>query len=285
MEFDAGLCELRASALYLDEADIDRYLARAWEYRPEWLRVYPSAGTLLARHLMETGKRVHPVKGVLSSAENLYPYQKQLMEDAFEARVFSHYGHMELSALAGMCEHSDSYHVLPFYGHVELLDKDGRNIAAVGESGEITATSFIMNATLFVRYRTRDFAVLEGEKCPLCGRPYPCWSSVEGRLQEYAVTASGRLLAMTSINMYDDVFEPIKQFQFRQKEAGKLVFAYIPKESQCTREVVMRMRDSIADKFDNDMDVECLAVDDIPMTGRGKHRFLVQELEITHGDA
>lgn len=283
MEYVPDLHELRASAAYLEPENIKHYLAKAWEYRPEWLRVYPSAGFLLARHLRKTGERFPPIKGILSSAENLYPHQKALMEEVFEACVFSHYGHMEQAALAGMCERSDLYHVFPFYGYVELLDRNGDRVTRKGATGEITATSFIMQSTLFVRYRTKDFAVFAGMGCEQCGRPHQLWSAIEGRLQEYAVTGSGRLVAMTSLNMYDDVYDCIKQFQFRQKEPGKIEFAYVPRDRVCTSEQVEQMRLRIVGKFEDDMEVNCVRVDAVPLTGRGKHRFLVQKLIVDDG--
>lgn len=284
MEFSEELCELRASASFLTHADVKKYLEKAWEYRPDWLRVYPSAGFMLARLLRETGWTFPPVKGVLSSAENLYPHQKTLMEEVFGARVFSHYGHMELAALAGMCETSDAYHVLPFYGHVELLPMDGGSLTPVETKdgmGEIVATSFIMNSTLFVRYRTRDYAIYGGRGCPECSRPYDLWTSIEGRLQEFAVTKSGRIMSMTTMNMYDDVFDRIKQFQFRQRERGVMEFVYVPKSPDgCRPEEIERMRSRILEKFDGDMELFCVPVESVPLTGRGKHRFLVQELPI-----
>lgn len=285
MEFSEELCELRASAAYLSHDDVKRYLARAHEYRPAWLRVYPSAGFMFARLLRETGWTFPSVKGVLSSAENLYPHQKRLMEEVFGAKVFSHYGHMEQAALAGMCETSDAYHVLPFYGRVELLasaESATRAVDKPGELGEIVATSFIMGSTLFIRYRTRDFAVYGGRGCPLCGRPYDLWTSIEGRLQEFAVTKDGRVMSMTTMNMYDDVFDCIRQFQFRQRERGKMEFAYVPKSADgCRPEEVERMRRRILEKFGGDMELTFSPVDSVPLTGRGKHRFLIQELDVS----
>ena len=121
-----------------------------------------------------------------------------------------------------------------------------------------------------------------GKGCPECGRPYDLWTSIEGRLQEFAVTKSGRVMSMTTMNMYDDVFDCIRQFQFRQRERGIMEFAYVPKsENGCRPEEVERMSRRILEKFDGDMELTCVPVELVPLTGRGKHRFLVQELNVS----
>ena len=183
--------ELRCSSYHLVPETMEYFYRRALEYRPDWIRCYPSSGYIFARFLKENGLRFPPLKGILCASENLYDHQKQIMRDVFQTRVFSHYGHYELAVLAGFCEKEDTYHVLPQYGYAELLDSRGHPVTEPGGLGEIVATSFIMHATPIIRYRTRDYAVLKGWGCPSCGRPYQIWERIEGRLQEFIVTGSG----------------------------------------------------------------------------------------------
>jgi len=251
----------------------------ALEYEPDWIRCYPSSGYIFAKFLKETGRPFPRIKGVLCASENLYDFQKELLGEVFGTRVFSHYGHYELAALAGFCEHEDTYHVLPQYGYVELVDSDGRAVTEPGGKGEIVATSFIMRATPFVRYKTRDVAVLKGWGCSACGRPYQIWDRVEGRLQEIIVTGGGRRISMTAVNMHDDTFDRVKQFQFHQREKGKAIFRYIPKAG-CDAEEVVRIKSRLLAKLGDDMELTMQPVADIPLTKRGKHRFLIQELNI-----
>jgi phenylacetate-CoA ligase len=275
--------ELRASSYHLVPEWMERFVQRAWEYRPDWLRCYPSAGHIFACYLKETGKKFPPLKGILCASENLYDFQKQLLAEVFRTRVFSHYGHYELAVLAGFCEHKDTYHVLPQYGFAELLDQTGHPVTQPGQMGEVVATSFLMQATPFIRYRTRDFAVLESEGCPACGRPYQVWSRIEGRLQEFLVTGAGRHISMTAINFHDDIFNHIQQFQFHQRQKGFATFRYVPKRT-CTPVIVEDMKRRLMVKLGDDVELEMKEVPEIPVTGRGKHRFLIQELSLTYGD-
>jgi len=276
--------ELRCSSYHLTPEWMDVYRHKAWEYQPEWVRCYPSSGFIIARFLKETGQLFPPVKGILCASENLYDFQKDLFKSVFSARVFSHYGHYELAVLAGFCEYEDTYHVLPQYGYAELIGQDGQPVTEPGQMGEIVATSFIMHATPFIRYRTRDLAVLKGWGCPACGRPYQVWERIEGRLQEFIVTGTGRYISMAAMNFHDNIFDHIQQFQFYQEERGRLTFRYIPKDT-CNEAIIQDVRRRLLVKLGDDVDLAMQAVADIPPTARGKHRFLIQKLDIAFHDA
>jgi phenylacetate-CoA ligase len=282
-EFFPEFNELRCSSYYLTPECMEAYRQRAWEYRPEWLRCYPSSGYLFARYLNETGKSFPPLKGILCASENLYDFQKELLRNTFSCRIFSHYGHYELSVLAGFCEYEDTYHVLPQYGFAELIDAHDKPVTTPGDIGEIVATSFIMRATPFIRYRTRDMAVLKGWGCQACGRPYQIWERIEGRMQDFIVTGTGRLISMTAINMHDDIFDDIVQFQFYQEKRGEVVFRYIPKQT-CTDQALEKIRSGLLPKFGDDVELYLCKVDDIQLSKRGKFRFLDQHLQIGVGD-
>ena len=279
MQFYPRFNELRCSSYHLIPEKMEIFRRRALEYRPEWLRCYPSSGYLFAKFLQETRRSFPELKGILCASENLYEFQKQLLTEVFGARVFSHYGHYEMAVLAGFCEHEDTYHVLPQYGYAELVDRAGNLVTQPGQVGEIIGTSFIQRATPFIRYRTRDFAVLKGRGCPACGRPYQVWERIDGRLQEFIVTGTGRTIAMTAINMHDDIFDHIKQFQFYQDQQGKVVFRFIPKES-CHESTLNDMRRRLLSKFGDDVQLAMEPVVSIPPTKRGKHRFLIQNLRL-----
>ena len=176
---------------------------------------------LCLRPILKDTERSFPaLKGILCSSEHLYDFQESFSR-VFGVRVFSHYRHYEMAGLAGFCEFEDTYHVLPQYGYVELLGEDGQPIAKPGQIGEIVTTSFIMHATPFVRYKTKDLAMLKGWACSSCGRPYQIWERIEGRLQELIITGSGRYVSTSMLNMHDEFYDHITQFQFHQKNKGK----------------------------------------------------------------
>jgi phenylacetate-CoA ligase len=279
MEFIPEFNELRCSSYHLVPEWMEAYREHALHYAPEWIRCYPSTGYIFARFLEETGRHFPPVKGILCASEHLYDFQKDLLSRVFGARVFSHYGHYEMAVLAGFCESQATYHVLPQYGYAELIGKDGQPVREPGQVGEVVGTSFIVHATPFIRYRTQDLALLKGWFCSSCGRPYQVWEMIEGRLQELIVTGERRYISTTMLNMHDDIYDHIRQFQFYQREPGKVVFRFIPKDS-CNEAVVQHMKAGLLLKLGDDVDLRMERVEHIPLTPRGKHRPLVQEMNL-----
>jgi phenylacetate-CoA ligase len=280
-EFFPEFNELRCSTYEFGTERMETYRQKAFEFKPDWIRCYPSSGYVFARYLKDSGKPFPKIKGMLCSSEQLYDFQKDLFQEVFgaNARIFVHYGHYEMAAIAGFCEYTDDYHVLPQYGFVELLDKADKQVTTPGEIGEIVATSFIMHATPFVRYRTQDPAVFKGFGCEKCGRPYQIWERIEGRLQELIVTSTGRFISTSMLNMHDDTYDHLKQFQFHQRERGSVIFRYIPKAS-LTDELRNETKAKLQSKLGSDIELVIDEVEEIPLTKRGKHRLLIQELDL-----
>ncbi len=281
VEFFPEFNELRCSTYQFGTEKMEIYRQKAFEYQPDWIRCYPSSGYVFARYLKDSGKPFPKIKGMLCSSEQLYDFQKQLFKEVFgdDARIFVHYGHYEMAAIAGFCEYTDDYHVLPQYGFVELLDKNDNQVTKPGEVGEIAATSFIMHATPFIRYRTEDLAVFKGFGCKKCGRPYQIWERIEGRLQELVETKNGRLISTSMLNMHDDSYDYLKQFQFHQKERGSLIFRFIPK-SGVDADTFEELKRNLQNKLGDDIDLILESVKEIPLTKRGKHKLLIQELDL-----
>jgi len=279
MQFFPEFNELRASSYHLTNDYMENYWQHWRSYQPEVFRCYPSSGVRFARYLQEQGHNVSGLKVILCASENLYDHQKQLLEEVFNCPVYGHYGQYEQVALAGYCERADTYHVLPFYSFVELIDTQGNAITQPGQVGEVVGTSFHMTDTPFIRYRTQDRAVFKSDHCDACGRPYMTWSRIDGRLQELVVTKTGAHVSMTAINMHDETFETIKQFQFEQHEVGKIILKYVADQA-LSDTALGKLKINLEKKFTDDMHLSIQRVESIPLTKRGKHRFLIQHLSL-----
>lgn len=283
-DYDPVNHELLLSSYYLTERTYPRYIEKIAEFQPKHLQAYPSAVTILADLILERGDvgRVD-FQIILLGSENIYEWQKEKLRRAFpNSRLFGWYGHAEQVILAPRCETTEKYHVWPFYGLVEILDEQNREVSE-DEVGEIVGTSFWNRATPFIRYRTMDRARKGGWGCEECGRQFPILESIEGRLQEIIVTGTGRYISMTAINMHSDLFDSVRQFQFYQDTPGKVTFRVVRKDSYAEQDTA-RIRRELKKKLGSDMDLEIAFVGEISRTRRGKHRFLKQELNIRYGE-
>lgn len=92
-------------------------------------------------------------------------------------------------------------------------------------------------------------------------------------------TASGRLAPVTALNMHDDVFDCLRQFQFFQERPGELTLKY-----QSSRPLTDQERDRVSrrvlERLDSDVALHLQPVDHFEFGGRGKHRMMIQQLDL-----
>ena len=88
---------------------------------------------------------------------------------------------------------------------------------------------------------------------------------------------------MTAINMHDSTFDGVRQFQFHQTERGRITLNYVPRPG-CNDSALEFLRSRVLEKLGSDITLSLRPVEEIPLTARGKHRFLIQELRVEFHD-
>lgn len=272
------------SSYHMTDENLPKYIEKIREFRPRFIQAFPSAISILARFMKKN--RIEPfssVKAVLCGSENMYPGQRELLEEVLQCRVYTWYGHAERAVLAGECEQSTYYHVSPEYGITELVREDGSQISNDKETGIIVGTGFTNYAMPLIRYKTDDLAIKANGVCT-CNREYPLLKKVEGRwLQEFIITKNNRPISITAINMHSDVFDNVEQFQFYQDRKEEVVFNIVRRGTYTDRDTEYIKRELIK-KLGDDINLIIRFVDHIPRTERGKYNFLIQKLPIEFGE-
>ena len=278
-EFDPINKDLIFSSFHMNDENLPKYIKKFRKFKPDFIWAYPSAVTILAKFMEKNNiEPFEGLKALLCGSENLYPWQRKLLEKVFQCRVYSWYGQKEKVVLAAECEHSNYYHICPEYGITELVDKDGNEITEEGGIGEIVGTGFYNFVMPFIRYKTRDFAVYTRKKCE-CGRNYRLLEKIEGRLQDFMVAKNGHLISLITIRVDADVFDNMKQFQFYQDTKGELVLNVVKGDGYSERNTEYIKR-AFYKRLGNDMHLELRFVDNIPRIQSGKYMFLIQKLPI-----
>jgi len=283
-KYDPYNRDLLLSSYYLTEKTLEGYLKVLKQYKPKVLQAYPSSLNLFCDLLKDAhlcGEIGFDL--ILLGSENVYDWQLTKFKEIFpHAKIHGWYGHAEKAVLAPWCEYEEVYHLWPFYGFTEILGEKNQEVNE-GLEGELVGTSFHNLVTPFIRYRTMDRAIKGSPNCPSCGRAFPILKSISGRSHEVIVTASGRYISMTAINMHDDIFDGLRQFQFLQEQPGKVIFKYLPKKELLPSEITS-IQIRLMLKLGNDMELSMVPVNEIPRTKSGKYRFLDQRLPIRYGD-
>jgi phenylacetate-coenzyme A ligase PaaK-like adenylate-forming protein len=273
---------LNISSYHLQGAEIEEIYRKLEKSKLLYLQAYPSAANILAAYIEETSQAPLPhLRAIFLGSETLPFWQRQRIERAFSAPVYSWYGHAEKAALAGEALGSSHLHVLPRYGYVYLRGDDGSLITGPGVAGEIIATGFTNQATQFVNYRTGDIGVWAEKDLALMNNRFTrTLERVEGRQQELAITASGRKISMCAINMHSNIFDAVKQFRFVQNKRGEIRMEIVRKR-EYTAVNEAEIKTGVGEKFGSDMALELRYVDSIPRTKSGKARFLLQNLDLS----
>jgi len=277
-EYDPILRHHYYSNFHMTNKNMQRYIQHICNIGPCMLHAYPSSAHTLAKFIISTNDRVpQNIKGVLLESEDVYDDQVNDIEIAFGAMTFSSYGHSEKCILAAQCEHTQDYHVWPTYGYFELLDEKGVSVRTTGQQGEIVGTGFINTIVPFIRYRTGDYATYVSDHCESCGREHIIITDIRGRWpQGGLIAADGSIVTTTTLNVHDDIFEKVREYQFHQSIQGKATLCIVPTIPLDENEK-QRILNSMNKRLQGQVILDLEIRTELVKTARGKQPRVIQK--------
>lgn len=280
-EYDPVLRHHLFSSFHMTDDDMRGYVRHIRRIGDCFLHVYPSTVATLARFMRREGEEpLTNVRGIIAESERLYAGQRKMVEEVFNCPYLSCYGQSEKVAAAAGCEHSPDYHIWPTYGYFELLDEQGQPVTEAGQRGEIVGTGFINEVVPFIRYRTGDMATYVGDRCEACGRNHVILRDVRGhRPQEFLVATDRSLIFWAALNMHDDTFTNVRQFQFHQDTPGRAMLRIAP-ATGFSEDDEKRVIRNLGRKLGDRLRIETVLVDSIPLSESGKAIYVDQKLRI-----
>lgn len=280
-EYDPILRHHYYSNFHMTPENMERYLDHMCGIGPCMLHAYPSSAHVLAKYALDAGRRgPSNIQAVLLESENVFTDQVQDIQRAFPVRVFSSYGHSEKLVLAAQCEHTQDYHVWPTYGYFELLDEEGNPVRTAGAEGEIVGTGFINTVVPFIRYRTGDHATYVGERCAACGREHVVLRDIKGRWPQGGLLASdGAVVSMTTLNVHDDTFRHVREYQFHQSTPGRATLCVVPTQPLDTTEK-QRIVQQMNQRLQGQVTLELAVCTELVKTPRGKQPRVIQNTSL-----
>ena len=280
--FDPIKRYLHLSSDHLEPEHMPRYVEVMRQWKPSFIHAFPSAIVPLA-HWLEA----HPEPDITSRfkciqlfSENVYDYQVELVRRVFGCPVLLDYGASERVVKAISMPGDSRYFFWPLYGHLELIDFAGQPITEPGVLGEIVATGFDNKVMPLVRYCTGDLAMWSA--APNTTRKgFPVVDRIEGRLQEFMVCKGRRLVSVTTIGAaHFEQLAAVDRMQFEQTEPGKAVLKVLTQHA-LTDAVKQSLAHGVFVKTQGGLEIEVVAVQELARTVSGKHKLLVQKLDIS----
>ena len=273
-----------SNILYLSHDHLDknmgkRYIQVIQERQPKFLLGISSPVFVLAQIYKELNITPPRIERVFCHSQILYAGQREVIEDVFGCRVFTHYGLAEKVILAAECEYSDDYHIVPEYGYTELVNPKGEVISAPDVVGELVGTGFYNRIMPLIRYRTTDLAAYrEDQSCP-CARPHVILSNLKGRTPNFLVHGDGTLKGTSPGSRPFRIFSLYcRGFQLLQEVPGKVEVRIIPKSDNPPGYINI-IRDELKKKFFGPIEFTIVKSSSLEKSASGKPKFLIQKLK------
>jgi phenylacetate-CoA ligase len=187
LAYSSGLRELGCAVARVGASSSILVLEMIERIQPTAIVAVPSFLRVIAEKAHETKFNLKkcPVKKAVCIGEPVRDRTMALnasgriIENAWGAKVYSTYGVTELANSLCECDAGAGGHLHDKQLHVEILNDAGEPLPD-GEVGEITATTFGVEAMPLIRYRTGDCAAMYSKACR-CGRKTPRLGPILGR--------------------------------------------------------------------------------------------------------
>jgi phenylacetate-CoA ligase len=260
--------------LFFDAFAMSRSAAMQWSreirrYGAQFGYGYASALDAVAEFLDESDERIDGVRAVMSTAERLYPHQRERIGRVFGCPVFDQYGSREIWSIASECR-AGRMHVnsdLHVVEHVRLDD----------EVPNLVITPLHNYGMPMLRYVNEDLAGAVAGPCP-CGLPHPTMTPVHGRTSDNFKAPDGRVIHGEYLTHLLYGVDGVSRFQFVQRSL-EVVELFVVKSPQFDRRTESSLR-SIEDEFARYFGVPLTIrhVDELPPSPTGKLRFTVSHV-------
>lgn len=255
--------------------NLTSYVEKVNDYKPEAIISYVNPLYEIAKFINKNGLSVYQPQTLLTGAEPLYEFQRQEIEQAFNAKVYNTYGCREFMLIAAECEHQQGLHINIDHLVVETIDVSGKTVN--GNAGDLVITDLLNYGMPLIRYVNGDQATLTSTPCQ-CGNPLPMIEKINGRKLDVIKTQSGNMIPGELFPHLFKEFSGITKFQVVQKSLDKITLVIV-KNNQFSLEDEALIKQEINRYSHNELDIEFDFVANIALTPSGKHRVTISQLD------
>jgi len=263
------------STYHITERTIPLYFKAFKDFDLSFLDGYPSALYTIANQINSNAKSASwRPWAIFTTAETLWDFQRDAIEQAFGCKVFNFYSSSEGSPFITQC-YAGNMHLNPESGIIEFLQPDGSNTEA-GEDGEMVVTSFFQRTMPLIRYRIGDIGALAEEQNCSCGRQMPIIKHIVGRESDTIYTTErGRIGSAGLSTVFYKVPSRLKESQLEQIGEDSFVFRYVALNEPLTENEKAVIDEQLRVRLGASVKIDIQIVNKIPKTANGKSRLII----------
>ena len=242
------------------------------KFKPKFLRGFPSILFEFASYISRNNLHPHKLVAIFSTAEKLYDFQKEEIENVFNCEIFDNYSNPESGCSAYECKSHKGLHLGDEWAITEILDTSFEPVKK-GNVGELVATNLYNYEQPFIRYRTEDLASLSKEQCD-CGINLPLLQSLQGRISDNLKFSNGVTIPGPMVVHIFRLFDQVSNYQLVQKN-DKSVEINIVKSNSFKTSHENDLKSIMEHHCGSGVEVNMNFVDTIERTKGGKKQVII----------
>lgn len=264
---------LGVSAFDMSEDNMGEYCKIINKYKPLYLRGYATSLYIFAKFCRDNDISFSTLRGIFSTAENLFPQYRKEIEDSLGVEVFNEYGVRDGGGHAAECRMHSGQHISLERSVMEFV-RDKENVSS-NEMGSIILTDLHNYSFPFIRYEVGDMGTSTGECCS-CGRGLPLVKRIDGRITEIIRFSDGTMWSGPVLTLVFAKFD-IKQYQVVQNDEDKILLKIVKGNtfSNIDEYNLIQIFNYHVGKHGS---IEIEYVDEIPVTKSGKRKFIISKI-------
>ena len=264
---------LHFSSFHITEENYETYLNKLRAFKPRFIKAYPSSIVAFCYLMKQHGDFGIPkLKGVICSSENVYDWQRKLVNETLGVEIHSFYGHSE-KCVCAFQGNANKMYFQPLYGFTEFLDDNLNPMKNDGRMAQVVVTGYCHEYFPLIRYKTYDYVEVGSSD----NFNKKVANKIVGRSQEFVYDKNNNRIPFTNSDEVLWDTNGIVAYQYVQETVGILSLT-IQVTDEFDKNMINALETRANEIFVN-FDIEIKIVDKIERTRIGKFKYLIQSIK------